>query len=1151
MTAGSPLSAERPRQPRDSVVCLLKCAAQGKVVTTAKDWAEIPGNKHAFERLRALVASGESIAFVGAGASASLYPLWNGLLKIFADEAVKRGLAAPADRDLWLSPGTKPQQAVRGIKQALGDGIYAELLRRIFGPRTGADGNYFTPVHAALMRLRFRGYVTTNYDLALEQARMRIRTDSVATGFATWKDDGEVWRWIRGEVFREQPCPILFAHGVYQRADTVVLGAQEYREAYRPGSYRRLFDKLWGEESLVFVGFGFSDPWLDFLADEVITQTAARVAAAPQHVAIVGLREDEESTPERRRLFQDQYNAEPLFYPVKRIAGGGEDHGALLGILDELAQASGVIAAAPAAGTAAPPMPSPAPAHAPPRCWVHETTEDDRYVERAGVLERLDRWADDPEVRLIAVTGLGGLGKTSLIGHWLKRRGGAGRRPNAGLFYWSFYADRDVRAFVARLLAFATDDLKMSIAGGSEPAQNALAILETAAVLLVLDGLEVLQERPGAVGYGEFLDDDLRVLLDGAARLRRQSLVVLTSRFPFADLTPYLGRGLRALDLDQLAPAEGAALLAACSVSGTAVEREDVSRRFEGHPLALRVFAATLASKGGGDPTRLVEHVFADPELDENDPLERKLKHLLASYEAGLPRHRIALLGLVSLFRTPAPEPTLLTLARGLPAVQSVLEPFADEDLRHELRAMANEHLLVHDRQSGVYSCHPVLRDHFRGTLLGWGSEVASGAAGLLAGQPSGDQAKDIGELEPVLTAIEILLEAGDFPAADELYRGRLNNGRVFLSLPAPAEGLRCALGFVGEQARRDCCEKMLSTRSLSFYLNEGGLSGTYAGELELARQCLEQSSEIDRHLQDGLNLSSDLQNQSDLCLSLGELTVAEARSREALSLARGFEKEPSRVTRNTLASLGGVLGHQGRVRDGLVAFEEANEIEKSRNPDGNELHSFRGVEWADLLLRLERIGRAIALTEANLRICTRNWWQDDLARCHWILGRADTKQSRFEPAAQHLTDAEAIFRRGHQIADLPKVLLARADLDRRRRRWTDAWSAVEEALRLAAPRHMRLVHADALVLRARIRLDRARSEHAPAEILKEAAQRAQDDSEAGLRLARNSGYAWAERDAFALLAETWQILGNPEKAVQVRRDADALSARLADPGSP
>ena len=83
------------------------------------------------------------------------------------------------------------------------------------------------------------------------------------------------------------------------------------------------------------------------------------------------------------------------------------------------------------------------------------------------------------------------------------------------------------------------------------------------------------------------------------------------------------------------------------------------------------------------------------------------------------------------------------------------------------------------------------------------------------------------------------------------------------------------------------------------------------------------------------------------------------------------------------------------------------------------------------------------------------------------------------------------------------------------------------EALALAAPRGMRLVHADALVLRGRARLLKAEID---------SAARALDDAEEALRLARDCGYAWAERDALFLEAET-------RAALSARHDSDNASA--------
>ncbi|MHC4400598.1 MAG: hypothetical protein ACYTG0_13060 [Planctomycetota bacterium] len=56
---------------------------------------------------------------------------------------------------------------------------------------------------------------------------------------------------------------------------------------------------------------------------------------------------------------------------------------------------------------------------------------------------------------------------------------------------------------------------------------------------------------------------------------------------------------------------------------------------------------------------------------------------------------------------------------------------------------------------------------------------------------------------------------------------------------------------------------------------------------------------------------------------------------------------------------------------------------------------------------------------------------------------------------------------------------------------------------------------------------------------------RAQDDAEAALALARQCGYAWAQRDALWLLAETCDALGEADRAAAARRDAEALARRL------
>ncbi len=345
-------------------------------------WRDIPGNPVAFERLRDLLIGGNAIALVGAGASAGLYPLWAELIQRLGDEAVNRGRSSNADRATWLRIlADYPDGVVRSIKTSLGDGLYTEILREIFRPRVGPKGDHFTELHALLLRLNFKGYITTNFDAGLLEARLKIRPDSRATGYGTWKDRDTLYKWETGEVFQEQPCPVLFAHGVYDRSDTVVLGTAEYREAYREGLFRRLFLNLWAQSTLVFVGFSFADPWVEFVANEVLLSGGDRRTGAPRHVALLGLRASEPYSAVMRSLFVDQYNAEPLFYTIEQHADGSEDHGSLQTILQELGSSS--VAAAPPPTIAVQPSAWTTISNSPvipptliPQGWCHQSTED-------------------------------------------------------------------------------------------------------------------------------------------------------------------------------------------------------------------------------------------------------------------------------------------------------------------------------------------------------------------------------------------------------------------------------------------------------------------------------------------------------------------------------------------------------------------------------------------------------------------------------------------------------------------------------------------------------------------------------------------------------------------------------------------------------
>ena len=99
--------------------------------------------------------------------------------------------------------------------------------------------------------------------------------------------------WRTGDIFGGDELPILYAHGHYNRPDSVVLATTEYRLAYA-GKLTRVLLQAVDTWHLVWIGFSFADQRIASILRKVEQGRGLRSAPGgqPRHVAIMpGIRE--------------------------------------------------------------------------------------------------------------------------------------------------------------------------------------------------------------------------------------------------------------------------------------------------------------------------------------------------------------------------------------------------------------------------------------------------------------------------------------------------------------------------------------------------------------------------------------------------------------------------------------------------------------------------------------------------------------------------------------------------------------------------------------------------------------------------------------------------------------------------------------------
>ncbi|AUB42683.1 WD40 repeat [Nostoc flagelliforme CCNUN1] len=293
------------------------------------------------------------------------------------------------------------------------------------------------------------------------------------------------------------------------------------------------------------------------------------------------------------------------------------------------------------------------------------------FYGRIEELNTLEQWILNEHCQLVALLGIGGIGKTSLSVKFAQQI-----QDNFEYVIWrSLREAPPAKIILGNLIQFLSDEQEREgnlPESFTERVSRLLYYLQNHRCLVIIDNAESILCSGSRAGIYREGYEEYGELLRRVGEATHQSCLVLTSREKLKEVALLEGQALpvRSLPLNGLKVPEGQEILKLKGLSATEDEWKVMIERYAGNPLALKIVATTIQDVFDGNVTGFLQQdavVFGDirdilhQQFERLSDLEKDIMYWLA-----INREPITLSELREDIVSPVPQAKLLEAVESL-----------------------------------------------------------------------------------------------------------------------------------------------------------------------------------------------------------------------------------------------------------------------------------------------------------------------------------------------------------------------------------------------------------------------------------------------------------------------------------------------------